>query len=149
MYKYTVDQADHDAVKNIAQEWEDLMEAADKKDQHVNTIKGAYSEMTMQQVEDFKKTLRAYYEEYLETGPGAEQVDLDQGLQRLEEAKEKCEEFSTQKEEMVLSESLFGLEISTFEELIKMENSNAQYSLIYDIFRAYRERRNEWAVITW
>jgi hypothetical protein len=36
---------------------------------------------------------------------------------------------------MVLSESLFGLPISQFDELIKMENANTQYTAIYDIFR--------------
>lgn len=30
-----------------------------------------------------------------------------------------------------------------------MENANAQYSLIYEIYRMYREQRNEWSTITW
>lgn len=50
---------------------------------------------------------------------------------------------------MVLSESLFGLPISQFDELIKMENANTQYTLIYEIFRNHQEKRNEWAVIQW
>lgn len=45
----------------IAQNWADLLESADRKDQHVDTIKGAYSDMTIQQVENFKKELSIAY----------------------------------------------------------------------------------------
>lgn len=50
---------------------------------------------------------------------------------------------------MVLSENLFGLPISQFDELIKMENENEKFTLIYEIFKDNQERRAEWAVITW
>jgi len=50
---------------------------------------------------------------------------------------------------MVLSENLFGLPISQFDELIKMENENEKFTLIYEIFKENQERRAEWAVITW
>jgi hypothetical protein len=63
------------------------MESADRKDQHVNTIKDVYSKITMQHVDDFKKELRVYYEEYIVSGPGADSVDLDTGLLKLEAAK--------------------------------------------------------------
>jgi hypothetical protein len=36
---------------------------------------------------------------------------------------------------MVLSENLFGLPISQFDELIKMENENEKFTLIYEIFK--------------
>ena len=149
MYKYKVDQDDLDAVNHIAQNWADLMESADRKNQHVEKIKDVYSKITMSHVDEFKKELREYYEEYIEFGPGADSVDLDSGLTKLEEAKARCDAFSQKKEEMVLSETLFGLPISQFDELINMESCNAQYSTIYEIYRNYRERRNEWAVITW
>lgn len=77
MYKYPVDNQDQDAVDRIAQNWGELLESADRKDQHVDKIKGAYSDMTIQQVENFKKELSIAYQEYKENGPGAEHVTLE------------------------------------------------------------------------
>lgn len=105
--------------------------------------------MTKGQVEVFKKELEAAYKEYVECGPGADDVSLDAGLILLEESKQKCIAYSATKDEMVLSESLFGLPISQFSELINMENSNELYSKIYDIYKQQKEKREEWAVITW
>lgn len=65
MYKYPVDKQDQEDVDNIAQEWTDLVDKAERTDFKVNEIKGAFSEMTIAQVETFKKELRAAYEDYI------------------------------------------------------------------------------------
>jgi len=93
--------------------------------------------------------LHSHYEAYIKDGPGAEHVSLEDGLVKLGQSKEDCERFTREKVAMVLSETLFGLPISQFDELIKMENLNAQYSLIYEIFKNHQEKRAEWAVLTW
>ena len=43
------------------------------------------------------------------------------------------------KDEHVLSEQLFNLPISKFDELIKMETQNQIYSTIYKIYETFRE----------
>ena len=92
--------------------WTNLLDAADRTDFKVNDIKGAYQEMTQTMVEDFKKELKRAYEEYIENGPGAEHIDLHDGLRLLEDSRQLCISFSARKDGMVLSENLFGLPIS-------------------------------------
>lgn len=53
------------------------------------------------------------------------------------------------KDEHVLSEQLFDLQISKFDELIKMESQNQIYGQIYRIYQSFREQRNELAGLPW
>ena len=53
------------------------------------------------------------------------------------------------KDEHVLSEQLFNLPISKFDELIKMETQNQIYSTIYKIYETFREQRQELANLPW
>ena len=80
---------------------------------------------------------------YQSDGPGAEHVSLEDGVQILAESIEKCREYTLKKEENVLSEVLFNLPISKFNELIEMEKMNAIYTRIYEIYKSHREMIQE------
>ena len=82
-------------------------------------------------------------------GPGAESVSLEDGVAKLAEYKAKCEEFNAQKDENVLSEILFNLPISKFQELIDMETKNDLYTKIYTIYEEHREAVKEWSIVPW
>jgi hypothetical protein len=59
------------------------------------------------------------------------------------------QEFNEQKDENVLSEILFNLPISKFQELIDMETKNDLYTKIYAIFEEHRESVKEWSIMPW
>ena len=56
---------------------------------------------------------------------------------------------NVKKDDHVLSEQLFNLPISKFDELNKMESQNQIYSMIYKIYENFREQRNELATLPW
>ena len=63
---------------------------------------------------EFKKGLVQLYQQYKAEGPSAPQTSLDDGLKLIEYYKEKIVELNKRKEELVLAEKLFNLEISSF-----------------------------------
>lgn len=108
--------------------WEDLFERAERKDFDVNDYKKNYAQMTKGDVLRFKAELKEEYDKYVQNGPGAEHVSLEEGLNLLEISKEQNKKFNQKKEECVLAEKLFEIPISKFPELIAMESDN----MIYD-----------------
>jgi dynein heavy chain len=57
--------------------------------------------------------------------------------------------FKIQKDENVLSETLFDLPISTYPDLNDMTEKNKLYDLIYDIYRDHREAVKDFSIVAW
>jgi dynein heavy chain len=116
-----------------------LIETANKKDHEVAGYKQTYAQITMTSVAKFKKDLAVEYEKYKQNGPGTSDVNLDEGLELLQASKDLCLTFQIQKNDNLLSETLFDLEISTYPDLNDMVEKNKIYDMIYDIYKEHRE----------
>lgn len=136
-------------VDNLAQQWADLLEMADRKDFELNEFKKNFSAVTKSEVNKFKADLKEAYEKYLHSGPGSDHITLEEGVVKLEESKELNEMFSRKREEYVLAEKLFNLPISKYPELIKMEQDNIMYEEIYSIFKSHQANVKEWSMMAW
>lgn len=53
------------------------------------------------------------------------------------------------KDELVLAEKLFNLPISTFKELVSVEEENKKLGVIYDIYKDFKNRVGDWSNILW
>ena len=149
MYKYEIEKEHQDEVDMIAENWASLVEFAEKQDFKVNELKESFAEVTTRNVLSFKEDLKKEYERYLANGPGSADVSLDEGVILLQESIMTIEAENIKKDEHVLSEQLFNLPISKFDELIKMETQNQIYSTIYKIYETFREQRQELANLPW
>lgn len=99
-------------------------------------------------VAKFKKELAIEYEKYRASGPGTSDITLDEGLELLQASKDLCQTFQIQKNDNLLSETLFDLEISTYPDLNDMMAKNQQYDKIYDLYKEHREYVKEQSVQT-
>ena len=133
----------------IAENWANLVEFAEKQDFKVNELKESFAEVTQRNVATFKDEIKADYEEYMANGPGSADVSLEEGVEKLADSIQKIQAANIRKDEHVLSEQLFGIPISKFDELIKMETFNQTYSMIYKIYENFREQRAEYAALPW
>jgi dynein heavy chain len=149
MQKYEVKPEVQHQVDILAQQWVDLIEMADRKDFELNEFKRNFSEVTKGEVSKFKKDLQEAYEKYLHSGPGSDNITLEEGVVKLEESKELNEMFNRKREEYVLAEKLFNLPISKYPELIKMEQDNIMYEEIYSIFKSHQANVKEWSMMAW
>jgi len=48
-----------------------------------------------------------------------------------------------------LAEKLFNLPISTFKELVDIESENKRLSVLYDIYREFKTKEEDWSNILW
>jgi dynein heavy chain len=149
MYKYQVAIEDQELVDRIGDEWAELIETANKKDHEVAGYKQTYASITMTGVAKFKKDLAVEYEKYKANGPGTSDVSLDEGLELLQASKDLCLTFQIQKNDNLLSETLFDLEISTYPDLNDMVEKNKVYDMIYDIYKENRETVKDFSVVAW
>lgn len=60
---------------------------------------------------------------------------MDDGLRLIDYYKERIVELNRRKEELVLAEKLFNLDISNFPELVNIDVENKQLQPLYDLYR--------------
>ena len=149
IYNYEIDEETQKEVENAMSNWSELLDFADRKDFDVNDFKKNFAEVTKQEVETFKGKIKDEYDQYMSKGPGVSSVSLDDGLELLQNSKDKVRSFNKIREENVLAEKLFNLPISKFPELIAMEEANKKYDLIYGIYRDQVNQLKEFSVLSW
>jgi len=80
--------------------------------------------MTKSNVIAFKEEIKKEFEKYIAHGPGSNDVSLEEGVTLLADSIMNIQSSNIKKDEHVLSEQLFGIPISKFDEMIKMESLN-------------------------
>lgn len=76
-------------------------------------------------------------------------MDLNEGLEQLIKYKELVAEYNKKKDELVLAEKLFNLEISTFKELVAIDEDNKNLSTLYDVYKDFKADQKEWSTMLW
>lgn len=148
MYEYQIEEEVQKEVDSLMLNWEELIEFADKQDNHVKGFKKNFSEVTKTDVEQFKELINKEYESYVKRGPGTNSVDLEEGMALLNESKAKIIEFNKTRIANVQAERLFNLEISKYPNLVEMEEANKKYDEIYSIFDEFSKKIQEFGTTT-
>jgi dynein heavy chain len=100
-------------------------------------------------VGEFKKGLVLLHKQYKEEGPSAPGTNLDDGLRLIDYYKERLLELNRRKEELVLAEKLFNLDISNFPELVAIDVENKQLQPLYDLYREVKNTIKEYSSMLW
>jgi dynein heavy chain, axonemal len=58
-------------------------------------------------------------------------------------------EYNAKKDELVMAQKLFNLEISTFKELVSIDEENKKLSVLYGLYREFKQDVKEWSVMLW
>ena len=148
MYEYVIEEEVQKEVDTLMLNWQELIEFADKQDNHVKGFKKNFSEVTKQDVESFKEAIRKEWESYKARGPGTTGVSLEDGMALLNDSKAKIVEFNKTRIANVQAERLFNLEISKYPQLVEMEEDNKKYDEIYHIFDDFSKKIQEFGTTT-
>eukprot|EP01022_Parablepharisma_sp_SALTPOND_P017583 TRINITY_DN2831_c0_g1_i1.p1 TRINITY_DN2831_c0_g1~~TRINITY_DN2831_c0_g1_i1.p1 ORF type:complete len:4437 (+),score=698.95 TRINITY_DN2831_c0_g1_i1:410-13720(+) len=146
--KNNVDNLKKDA-ENLKQDWESLMDDAQQKEDSMVERKKQFALETQKEVEEFDKQIKTYYQAFVESGPKAISNTLDQGLEAMHNGRAKLQEFNEKKMQLVLEEKLFGLPISTFQELKLMEEDIKEYETLYALYEDYKKSLAEYTNTSW
>jgi dynein heavy chain len=119
------------------------------KDVSLDSSKQLFAKETEEEVGEFKKGLVLLYKQYKEEGPSAPGTSLDDGLRLIDYYKEKIGELNRRKEELVLAEKLFNLDISNFPELVGIDVENKQLVPLYDLYREVKNTIKEYSSMLW
>jgi len=149
MYDFQIDKEMYTRTDSLLNEWNNLIYQAKKTDFESMQMKESFAKITQGEVAKFSEKIKREYEKYIEEGPGTGGISLDRGLELLEESKAMVNTFNMEREQKVKAEKLFDLTISKYDELIKMEEMNKNYDLIYSIYKDHQNQVKEWSLKPW
>ena len=149
MYKQAIDAEYMAEAFDLEAKWKELITDAKNKDAELIVSKQEFAKETQGEVAQFKAGLVILYKEYKETGPGSANTSLDDGLDLLESYKEKIAQLNRKKEELVLAEKLFNLDISNFPELVHIEEENKQLQPLYDLYKEVKTTMKDFSLTLW
>ncbi|KAI9102678.1 dynein heavy chain and region D6 of dynein motor-domain-containing protein [Phlyctochytrium arcticum] len=149
MYRIDVDTEELDAADNLPQNWQKMLEKARQKDDELIPVKQKFTETTEAQVRDFKGELKTFKDDFAANGPGAVNLDMDNGLQLLKNAKEVLAGFQTRREELVRAEKLFNLTVTSHPELLELESEVRELDKIYELYTEVKDAIASWSTTLW
>lgn len=130
-------------------EWDNLRVKAKKKDDKLLTKKKNLADETKKDVMLLKEEVGVIYKQYILSGPATDKVDLGQGIALLREYNEKLEVLKSRKENIVVCQKLFNLEITTFPEINEMIDTNAKIEPIYKYYKEFNDFYEEQIYRAW
>lgn len=138
-----------ETADSLRARWGDLRVEAIRKDWSILETKKEFAEKTKTEVRVFQSEIRQVHAKYLSEGPGAEGTNLKAGSDLLEHYKQEVANLNRRREDHVVAEQLLGLQISSFPELVEIEESNRQLDEIYKLFNEQQNSLEEWSLIPW
>ena len=148
-YTFDVEPDLHKRANNLGNEWNNLIYQAKKTDFESIQRKETFANITDKEVKQFIEEIKKVYEKYMEEGPGSENITLEKGLELLEASKEQVNQFNKIREQKVRAQKLFDRPISKYDELIKMEEQNKRFDLIYSIYKDHQNQVRDWSQKSW
>jgi len=149
LYGIVVEQEEQLVVDAIEGRWRQLI--IDSKTKHLRMVKVKenFRGVTKQNVVDFTAiciaTLRGFYEK----GPGAPGTALDAGVLLMEEYQHKVISMKKQAKEFMNAEGRFGLTLTVYPELAKLNAEMEKLQKIYGLFGDYKEFEDSMSSMLW
>uniref|UniRef100_A0A8C6ZHZ5 Dynein axonemal heavy chain 10 n=1 Tax=Nothoprocta perdicaria TaxID=30464 RepID=A0A8C6ZHZ5_NOTPE len=149
MYNIPVPKEEQEMANKIREKWEALLAEASDVDHSLGSIKKTFTEITRQQVGDYRKEIADFFHRFTTEGPGAVGEDLDRGLELMDIFEKELEDLEESHQELGNAEKLFDLPITLYPELIKAQNDMRGLKQIYEIYKLQREAKEEWSQTLW
>ncbi|KAL5967709.1 Dynein heavy chain 10 axonemal [Taenia solium] len=100
-------------------------------------------------VQDFKRRVMLFVEDYKRTGPGTESRNLDNGQKSLVKFTKLSDSLEAERVDLLSSERLLGLPISAYPELKTIRSELHKLKPIYELYIQQKTARQDWALVLW
>jgi len=150
MYNQNIEPIERlDEAFSLDDKWKELVKEAKLRDHKLLHVKKHFAKETKEEVSAFKSELRGLLQDYKNKGPGAPETSLDEGMESLGKYQALCMEKNKKKDALVLAEKLFNLDISTFQELVQIDEENKKLQKLYDCYREIKQSISDWSGMIW
>lgn len=145
--KYSMEK--YNLAMSLQKMWNKLLINAKQKDYSLKGKKAAFANQTKADVVSFKKEIKNLHESYKKSGPGSLEATLEDGLKMMEEYKGQIKELNKRRAELVLAEKLFNLEVSSFPELVYIEEDLKKLEKLFEFYKDMRDTLADWSKMPW
>eukprot|EP01059_Diplonema_ambulator_P016442 TRINITY_DN279_c0_g1_i2.p1 TRINITY_DN279_c0_g1~~TRINITY_DN279_c0_g1_i2.p1 ORF type:complete len:4165 (+),score=1710.28 TRINITY_DN279_c0_g1_i2:209-12703(+) len=148
-YHIEVPQDEWEAAMGLRSRWETLKLVAKKKDENLASTKDTFRQVTVANVQSFIGELQLARDDFVNNGPGRPGLDLDKGLELINEWKIDLLQKQKKREGLVKSEKLFALDITIYPALQEMEEKLFQLNQVFEMYSEWKELVVGWSSTQW
>ena len=148
---YNIPASDEEAAaaKALRQDWATLVHDAKVFEVKLAPVKRKFTAVTVKQVDEFKELVEKTKAEFDLTGPNHSSVSMDEGVALMAEYTKKLAEMNATREELVLAQQLFNLDLTAYPELAYLDGELNELSLLYDFYSEMTASIAEWSSTLW
>ncbi|GMH41526.1 hypothetical protein BSKO_09436 [Bryopsis sp. KO-2023] len=129
--------------------WLELVDEADNVDCQLEDTKNKFSETTRQQVRDFSGVTTEFLEKFKSGGPGNPNLPLSKGYELLKQFSAELEEHRQAREQLVLAEKLFDMDITGYPDLVQVETEMKKLQQIYAVYAEHADAVRQYSTMLW
>uniref|UniRef100_A0A6S8LSH1 AAA+ ATPase domain-containing protein n=1 Tax=Dunaliella tertiolecta TaxID=3047 RepID=A0A6S8LSH1_DUNTE len=146
-----LDQANEQLVhaQQVRLLWAALADEADDVDWRLEDTKKLFSETTRQQVSEFQEYTSQLWERFKTTGPGVPTIELNVGLELLHQFQGELDSACKSREQLVLAERLFDMDITSYPCLGQLENEMKKLQQVYAVYQEHVDSVRQYACMLW
>ncbi|XP_062874230.1 dynein axonemal heavy chain 10 [Trichomycterus rosablanca] len=148
-YSIQAPERELEQVACIENMWSLLFEEARQVDRSLGKVKKTFTEITKEQIEQYKQELSIFAESFSMHGPGAVGEDLEKGLTLMGTYEAELATMEASRQELANAEKLFDLSITMYQELLNVQRDMSGLKQIYEVYNAQQAAKTEWAQTLW
>jgi dynein heavy chain len=149
MYKIEVTPEEKEILALLDPKWANLFINSKHRDVGLSIIKEKFTEITIDQINDFGIKLKAFAEKFANHGPGSVGDELDLGVKLLKAYKDELHKLEADKQELTNAERLFNLPISSYAALNHVQKEMRALDELYKLYEEQKKSRQEWSETLW
>jgi dynein heavy chain len=149
MYNIPVNAEELAASSQLETRWINVAAKAKHIDSGLEIVKVKFAEETRKKVAQFKQSIQLFKEDFTTSGPGIAGIQMDAGIILLESSKRTLEDLMKEREQLVRAEKLFGLSITSYQELFEIEGQIRDLELIYSLYTDVKNSVQSWSKTLW
>ncbi|VDN10905.1 unnamed protein product [Dibothriocephalus latus] len=133
----------------LRRRWNAIMQKSYQLAENVAPMKAQFAVGIVDVVKDFRKRVIAFCDKYKKAGPGGEANDLDRGVTSLSAFIKESEALEVERLDLLSSERLLDLPISSYPELKEIRLELLKLKPIYELYSRQKTSRQDWSLILW
>ncbi|XP_021370512.1 dynein heavy chain 10, axonemal-like isoform X1 [Mizuhopecten yessoensis] len=149
MYDIEVTDEEKEIQWNLPQIWDDLVWKSKNIDASLFMVKKRFTEITQDQIKDFKKDLEEFATGFYEKGPGAVGTNLDKGMELMKSFRGDVAQYEADRQELANAEKLFDLPITMYPDLLEVQKQMKGLEMVYSLYEEQTAAREGWSETLW